>query len=96
VTIRINRFQTADGVVIELHGWLSQEVLAEFTSLCDSVGHPLRMDLSQLAGIDDAGLAALQSRIAGGARIEGATPYIRLLLDSAPVLPSTRKREGDE
>jgi hypothetical protein len=96
MTIRINRRETAEGVVVELHGWLSQDVLAEFVSLCDSVGDPLRMDLSHLAGTDEAGLAALQGRIAGGARIEGASPYIRLLLDSAPVLPRTRKRKGDE
>ena len=92
MTIRINRRETAEGVVVELHGWLSREVLGELVSLCDSVGVPLRMDLSQLAGTDDAGLAVLQSCIAGGARIEGASPYIRLLLDSAAVLPSEPKR----
>lgn len=96
MNIRINRSDRADGVVVELHGWLSREVLTELMSLCDSVGDPLRFDLSQLAGTDEAGLAALQSRIAAGARIEGASPYIRLLLDSAPVVPSTRKREGDK
>jgi hypothetical protein len=84
MVIRINRRDTAEGVLIELHGWLSQEVLGEFVSLCDSVGDPLRLDLSRLAGADDAGLAALRSRIAGGARAEQASPYIRLLLDSAP------------
>lgn len=96
MTIRINRRQTAEGVVVELHGWLSQEVLAEFMSVCDSVGGPLRMDLSQLAGTDEAGLAALKGRIVVGARIEGASPYIRLLLDSSPVGARTRKREGDK
>ena len=91
LAIRINRRDTAEGVVVELHGWLSPEVLGEFVSLCDSVGDPLRIDLSNLAGTDDAGLAVLQSRIAGGARVEGASPYIRLLLDSAPVPRSDRK-----
>ena len=96
MTIRINRRETAEGVVVELHGWLSPEVLGEFVSLCDSVGDPLRIDLSNLAGTDDAGLAVLQSCIAGGARIEGASPYIRLLLDSAPALPGDRKSKGDD
>jgi ABC-type transporter Mla MlaB component len=91
VTIRINRRETAEGVVVELHGWLSQGVLGEFISMCDSAGQPLRIDLSQLAGTDEAGLAALQSRMAGGTQLEGASPYIRLLLESAPV-PATRKQ----
>ena len=64
--------------------------------VCDSVGDPLRMDLSNLAGTDAAGLAVLQSRIAAGAQVVGASPYIRLLLDSAPVLPRTRKSKGDD
>ena len=92
--IRINRRETAEGVVVELHGWLSREVLGDLVSLFDSVGAPLRMDLSQLAGTDDAGLAVLQRCIARGARVEGVSPYIRLLLDSAAVLPSTRKEQG--
>jgi ABC-type transporter Mla MlaB component len=95
LVIRINRRETPEGVVVELHGWLSREVLGEFVSLCDSVVPPLRIDLSQLAGTDDAGVAALRTCIAAGVRLEGISPYIRLLLDSAP-LPVTRKSEGDE
>ena len=91
MAIRINRRETAEGIVIELHGWLNQDVLAELLNLCDSAGQPLRIDLSHLAGTDEAGLAALQSRIAGGAQVEGASPYIRLLLESAPV-PDTNKQ----
>ena len=93
MTIRINRRETAEGVVVELHGWLNQEVLAEFVSLCDSSGQPLRIDLSHLAGTDEASLAVLQSQIAGGARIEGPSPYIRLLLESAPALPRTQETQ---
>ena len=68
-------------------------MLGEFASLCDSVGDPLRMDLSNLAGTDDAGLEVLNSRIAHGARVEGASPYIRLLLDSAPAFPGDPKEQ---
>jgi len=93
LAIRINRRETAEGVVVEVHGWLSPEVLGEFVSLCDSVGDPLLIDLSNLAGTDDAGLAVLQSRIAGGARVEGASPYIRLLLDSVPGRPGDPKEQ---
>jgi hypothetical protein len=93
MTLRINRRETADGVVIELHGWLNHEVVDEFMSVCDSVGEPLRMDLSQLAGTDGVGLAALKGRLVAGARIEDASPYIRLLLDSSPAGPRTGKKQ---
>lgn len=93
MVIRINRRETAEGVVVELHGWLSQDVLGEFVGLCDSAGAPLRMDLSNLAGTDDAGLEVLKSRIARGACVEGVSPYIRLLLDSPPALPGDPKEQ---
>jgi hypothetical protein len=82
LAIRINRRETPEGIVVELHGWLRQDVLGEFESVCGSTGGPLSLDLSQLAGSDEAGLAALRSRIASGVRLEKASPYIRLLLQS--------------
>lgn len=80
MTIRINSYQTLAGVVIELHGWLNQEALAEIEKLCSSTNGPYRLNLSQLAGSDEAGLVALRSWILAGSRVEGASPYIQLLL----------------
>jgi len=68
-------------VVIELHGWLSEDVLGEFEALCGPLEEPLLLDLSNLAGVGEAGLCALRRRVAAGARIEGASPYILLLLE---------------
>ncbi len=80
MTIRINRRDTQHGVVVEPHGWLSEDVVAEFERLCASIQAPLTLDLSQLVGADTAGLRALRCRIAAGARLEGLSPYISLLL----------------
>ena len=35
-----------------------------------------------LTGADEAGLRALRTRVDAGARLEGVSPYIRLLLES--------------
>jgi hypothetical protein len=82
LTIRIERRETKDGVIVELHGWLREEVLGELDRVCGSGPGPLHLDLSRLAGADQAGLRALRSRIDAGARLEGVSPYIRLLLES--------------
>lgn len=87
MAIRINRRHTKQVEIVELHGWLGEDTLGEFESLCGSIRGPLLLDLSNLVGADEAGLLALRRRGAGGARIEGASPYIRMLLDSVPAVP---------
>lgn len=78
----MNRRNAPEGVVIELHGWLSEDVLGEFETLCGPLEEPLVLDLSNLAGVGEAGLCALRRRVAAGARLQGPSPYIRLLLES--------------
>jgi hypothetical protein len=80
--IRIERRETQDGVIVELHGWLREEALGEFEGVCQSVPGLLLLNLSRLAGADRAGLRALRSRVDAGARLEGVSPYVQLLLES--------------
>jgi hypothetical protein len=82
LTIRIERCETERGVTVELHGWLREEALGELDAVCGSVAGPLHLNLSRLVDADQASRRALRLRIRSGARIEGASPYIRLLLDS--------------
>lgn len=77
----MNRRDRGSEAVIELHGWLSAEVTPEFERLCGSCPAPPRIDLSHLAGADGVGLLALRRHGASGSRLEGASPYIRLLLE---------------
>jgi chromate transport protein ChrA len=69
-------------VIVEIHGWLREDVLGELESVCESVPGPLRLNLSCLEGADQAGLLVLHMRVHAGARLEAMSPYIRLLLDS--------------
>lgn len=82
MTIRMNRRIVPQAVVVELHGWLNEDALGEFEGLCGSADGLLRLDLSHLAGVDESGLRALRARSAAGARLEAASPYIKLLLES--------------
>jgi hypothetical protein len=69
--------------VVALHGWLNRAELAEFENACAANPLPLCLDLKQLAGADPEGIIALKGLRAKGARIIGASPYIKLLLDGA-------------
>jgi anti-anti-sigma regulatory factor len=82
MSIRINRRETPRGVIVELHGRLSQEVLGEFEGACDTGDTAFSLDLSGLAGVDEAGLQALRARIDAGVRTVGVSPYVLLLLQS--------------
>jgi len=73
----------AGGSVMELHGWLTGPEIEEFKAACASRPLPLRIDLEQLAGASGDGILALKEQRARGARLEGASPYIELLLRSA-------------
>jgi hypothetical protein len=82
LTIRIERRETERGVIVELHGWLREEALADFDAVCASVPSPLLLDIASLTGADEASQSALRLRIHAGARLEGASPYMRLLLET--------------
>jgi len=100
VTIRMNRRESTGVAVVELHGWLCEDALGEFDNVCGADPQGLRLDLSHLAGADEAGLNALRRRSADGARLEGASPYIRLLLEPGPHGPGQSRaieaKTGDE
>lgn len=82
MTLRIFEQTDESEAVIALHGWLSTAEAAEVERLAAGCRErPVRLDLSQLAGVDTEGLRALARLRAGGARLTGATPYIELLLE---------------
>lgn len=80
----MNRRESTGEAVVELHGWLSEDALGELEKACGADPRRLRLDLSHLAGADEAGLKALRHRAAAGTRLEGVSPYIRLLLEPEP------------
>ena len=83
--------------VLALHGWLCGPEVAEFERVAGLTARPLRIDLSNLAGVDDAGIAALTTLRRDGVRLTSPSRYSGLLLeDPEPPAerPARRARRG--
>jgi hypothetical protein len=87
VTLRMALGEEPGVQVIRLAGWLEGEAVAELERVVSGCAEPLRIDLAELRSADPAGLTVLRALRARGARLVGASPYIRLLLGTAPSGP---------
>ena len=67
---------------VSVAGRLEEEVVNEFVKKCLSVEGELVLDLTGLSSADSAGIGEIQKLVQGGAVLRGASPFIRLLLDS--------------
>ncbi len=98
MTLRI--FEKTDdlGAVIALHGWLSAAEVPAVEDLAASTDGPLTIDLAVLVGADSHGVRCLRGLRDRGARLEGASPFIELMLGGAPPQPGRRgeDREGSD
>lgn len=65
---------------LRLHGRLAGAGVVECERACLRAGRDIVLDLSELRSADAAGIVALVQLRAAGATLEGASPYIRLLL----------------
>ena len=82
--VRLKITTTAAGTVttIKIEGELLREGVSELDTACGSVDGPISLDLSDLATTDAEGMQALKKLLATGAQLLGASPYIKLLLES--------------
>ena len=78
MTLKITDEKTA----VRVEGRLEGEGVAELDHVCRAAARPLRLELNALLNVDEVGLGLLRSLIASGATVSGASPYIRLLLDT--------------
>jgi hypothetical protein len=74
--------------VLALHGRLAGPEVAEFERIAATAPLPLRIDLQNLMGVDASGLRALGAQRDRGAHLTKASPYVRLLLETAGVWPA--------
>lgn len=66
--------------VVALHGWFTEPVVDEVAKLVARRMPNVRVDLSQLVGADQAGLAALRRLRETGVPLAGMNPFFELLL----------------
>jgi anti-anti-sigma regulatory factor len=78
--LRITQRQQGPTTVIQIDGELIAEGGAEFERVCAAALRPLTLDLSGLLMVDEAGRRVVQALIDENVKIEGASPYVELLL----------------
>jgi ABC-type transporter Mla MlaB component len=78
--VRISTEKRGATWVVRVSGQLGHENLAAFDQTCLELSEPVELDLSDLRGVDEEGVAAIRAVIAKGARVSGASPYITLRL----------------
>ena len=79
--IRIDIESEGPDVVVHVAGRLTGHAIEQLSDVCESMeGHYL-LDLSKLMFADDTGAEAIRTLREGGARIRGASSFIRLLIN---------------
>jgi anti-anti-sigma regulatory factor len=89
MTLRIDRLEEAKIVTIRIAGRLDAAG-GELRRICGDASLPLRLDLSELRQVDQAGLEAIVGLERAGAAVTGVAPYV------ASQLKATRRRGPPE
>ena len=82
MTVRIETSAGEKKPTVSVAGRLEGLGVGELVRTCRSIEGELVLDLSGLRSADAEGLEAIQKLVQGGARLRGASPFIRLLLES--------------
>jgi anti-anti-sigma regulatory factor len=83
VSCLIRKTTGASTTLIQIHGRLTAEEVAELEAACLAADGTLFLDVMNLQFADKEGLNAIRKLASEGAQVVGASPYIRLLLDIA-------------
>ncbi len=81
MNFRITRMPDQTGNVVRVTGNLGKDGIAELERYCDWSELPLTIDCSELIDADFAVACFLAKLVVRGAEIEGASPYLAMLLD---------------
>jgi hypothetical protein len=100
LTARIDLSEGVGGSSVRVAGRLEEAAARELLELCRHRTGWLLVDLAELVSADRVGTEILKDLRDAGARIVGASPYIRMLLNggldpevSAPITDSTKEDE---
>ena len=78
---RIDTQYEDDRTTLKVSGTLSGPAVDELDRICRLVDGPLCVNLNEVMTVDGFGVAFLQHLARTGARLEGASPYVKLLLE---------------
>lgn len=82
MTVRIETSAEEKKPTVSVAGRLEGLGVGELVRTCRSIEGELVLDLSGLRSAGAEGIEAIQKLVQGGARLRGASPFIRLLLES--------------
>jgi anti-anti-sigma regulatory factor len=82
--IRIDFISDKSETVVRIAGRLSGSAIEQLKKVCDPIEDPFVIDLSNLLFADDKGIDAIRAIADKGAQVQGASPFVQLLLDNAP------------
>ena len=78
ITIQAERQQK----IIRIDGRLDAEDVPLLDLKCSEIGGPHIVDISNMISADAAGAERLRHLVSSGVEIHGASPYLKLLIDS--------------
>ena len=84
MNIRIDFISDRSKTVVCIAGRLSGTAVAQLKKACDPIEDLFALDLSNLLFVDDEGISAIQTIVDKGAQVQGASPFVQLLLDDMP------------
>ncbi len=82
--IRIDFISEGSKTVVRVAGRLSSTAVAQLKKVCDPIEDPFVIDLSNLLFADDDGINAIRTIADQRAQIQGASPFVQLLIDNRP------------
>ena len=81
MTVRIETSTEDSKIAVRVAGRLENSGVSELLRVCRSIESELVLDLTGLRSADSEGIEAIHELVRGGAKLRGASPFIRLLLD---------------
>jgi hypothetical protein len=82
--IRIDLISGKSETVVRIAGCLAGTAVTQLKKVCDPIEDSFVIDLSALLFADHDGINAIRAIADKGAQIHRVSPFIQLLLDSAP------------
>ena len=90
----IDHIHSGQKNVVHVVGHLSGPAVPQLKAACNAIKGPFVVDLSSLMYADDDGIGAIRTIIEEGASIQGASPFVELLLEGREFEKRLRRYRG--
>ena len=81
MTVRIDTTWERSKPIVNVSGCLEDSGVQELMRACQLIEGEFVLDLTGVRSADPKGIDAIRKLVSGGAKLRGASPFIRLLLE---------------